>query len=338
LGARRERPYGGLNLWAVSLAAVGSVAAARGISWLIEMLGGYRVVRPGLLEFLAYRNTLWVVSRNLLALGENLSTLYRCGFPVEFTTYSSVLALGCLIGPLFLCWAFFRGAPVLVPGRRSAGTGQADFVGNVLWVSMVLCGLAYLASNIPKDRATARYFVPFYLSGAVLIGRVLADRVRDMRLAVVGSAVLGIAYVFTVWDDLRKPAAVDRAVELADALAEQGLKYGYGPFWDASIVTASSGGRVAVRPIFVRPISPERHAIAPLPWMADASWFKDEPGKFVVIEPGATAPYQFGLAEWICTATFGPTAGRYEVGPYVVLVWDRDLRPQIDFTPRRSLK
>ena len=44
------------NLWAVSLAAVGSVAAARGISWLIEMLGGYRVVRAGLLEFLAYRN------------------------------------------------------------------------------------------------------------------------------------------------------------------------------------------------------------------------------------------------------------------------------------------
>ncbi len=149
--------------------------------------------------------------------------------------------------------------------------------------------LAYLASNIPKDRATARYFVPFFLSGAVLIGRVLADRVRDMRFALVGIVVLGIAYVFTVWDDLRKPAGVDHAVELADALEEHGLSYGYAPFWDASIVTASSGGRVAVRPIFVRPISPERHAIAPLPWMADANWFKDEPGTFIVIEPGAAA-------------------------------------------------
>ena len=158
------------------------------------------------------------------------------------------------------------------------------------------------------------------------------------------SPVVGIAVVlqerslgvFTVWDDLRKPAAVDHAVELADGLARRGLMFGYGPFWDASIVTASSGGWVAVRPIFVRPISPERHAIAPLPWMADANWFKDEPGTFVVIEPGAAASYQFGLAEWICTATFGPTTGRYEVGPYVVLVWDRDLRAQIDLKDDRA--
>ena len=145
------------------------------------------------------------------------------------------------------------------------------------------------------------------------------------------SRVLGIAYATTVWDDLRKPAAVDHAVELADALAGRGLRFGYAPFWDASIVTASSGGRVAVRPIFVRPISPVRHAIAPLPWMADANWFKDEPGTFVVIEPGAAAPYQFGVTERTCTATFGPAAARLEIGPYVVVVWGRDLRAQIEF-------
>ena len=177
------RPPGALNLWAISFAALGSVAAARGISSLIEMLGGYRVVRPGLLEFLAYRNTLWVVSRNVLALGENLSTLYRCGFPAEFTSYSVVVSLPCLIGPLFLCWAFFRGAPVSVRGPRFGGSSHADFVGNVLWSSLVLCAAAYLASSIPKDRATARYMVPFFILGrAVLTGRVLADRVRDMRL------------------------------------------------------------------------------------------------------------------------------------------------------------
>jgi hypothetical protein len=328
--ARREpRPPGEWDLWVVSLAAVGSVAAARGLSWLIEVLGGYRVVQPGLLQFLARRNTPWVVSRNVLALGENLSALYRSGFPVEFTTYSVAVSLACLMGPLFVCWAFFRGAPVLLRGRRSGGTREVDFVGNVLWFSMVLCVAAYLASSIPKDRTTARYMVPFLLSGAVLTGRVLADRIRHTRAAVPGLVLLGIAYAFTVWDDLRKPVAVDHALELADALAENGLHHGYGPFWDASIVTASSGGRVAVRPIFVRAISPERHAIVPLQWMADARWFTDEAGTFVVIERAPGAAYQFGVAEWICTATFGPTTGRHEVGPYVVLIWGRDLRAQI---------
>ncbi len=326
---RAPRPPGELNLWAVSLAAMGSVAAVRGLSWLIEVLGGYRVVQPGLLQFLAHRNTPWIVSRNVLALGENLSMLYRSGFPVEFTTYSVAVSLACLMGPLFVCIAFLRGSPRLFRGPRSGGAGEVDFVGNVLWFSMALCVAAYLASSIPKDRTTARYMVPFLLSCAVLTGRVLADRIRDTRVAVPGLVLLGIAYAFTVWDDLQRPAAVDHAVELANALAENGLHHGYGPFWDASIVTASSGGQVAVRPIFARAISPERHAIVPLQWMADARWFTDEPGTFVVLERDPAAAYQFGVDEWICTATFGPTTSRHKIGPYVVLTWDHDLRAQI---------
>jgi hypothetical protein len=119
-------------------------------------------------------------------------------------------------------------------------------------------------------------------------------------------------------------------VYLADWLAQRGLRYGYAPFWDASIVTASSGGRVAVRPIFVRAISPERHKIVPLPWMTDARWFVDEPATFVVLEPGQGAAYQFGLTERNCEITFGRAATRYDVGLYTVLIWDHDLRPQMN--------
>jgi hypothetical protein len=129
--------------------------------------------------------------------------------------------------------------------------------------------------------------------------------------------------------DLHKPPAADHAVYLADWLAGRGLRYGYAPFWGASIVTASSGGRVAVRPIFVRPISPERHKIVPLPWMTDARWFANEPATFVVLEAGQAAPYQFGLTERNCEVSFGPHARRREVGPYTVLIWDRDLRSQL---------
>ena len=137
-----------------------------------------------------------------------------------------------------------------------------------------------------------------------------------------------MSYAVTVRDELHKPTAPDPAVHLADWLVRRGLRFGYGPFWDASIVTVSSGGRVAVRPIFVRPVSPERHTIVPLPWMVDARWFTDEPATFVVIEPGPLAAYQFGVTERNCAVTFGPPAGRYEVGPYAVLVWDHDLRSQ----------
>src|SRR5262249_52733052 len=96
------------------------------------------------------------------------------------------------------------------------------------------------------------------------------------------------------------------------------------------LVTASSGGRVAVRPIYARPVSPERHKMMPLPWMTDAHWFKDEPATFVVLENISGSAYQFGLNERNCQVSFGPIAGRFDVGPYTVLIWYHDLRPQLD--------
>ena len=132
----------------------------------------------------------------------------------------------------------------------------ADFVGDVLWLAAAFCLAAYLASSIPKDRSSTRYMVPFVLCAAVASGRVLAERARGSRTAVVALALLGTSYAFTVRADLHKPPAADHAVYVADWLAKHGLRYGYAPFWDASIVTASSGGRVAVRPIFVRPFRP----------------------------------------------------------------------------------
>jgi hypothetical protein len=328
-GLRRNGSYGGASLWAVSLTAVASVAAARGLSALIELLGGYHVVPVSLLNFLAYRDSVRTVGRNALALVENLPSLYRCAFLESFTAVTIVVWLGCLIGPLILMWALFLRFSPFLRGRDRVPACPADFVGDVLWLSAAFCLAAYLASSIPKDHTTMRYMVPFVLCAAVAGSRVLAERVGDVRRVIVALALLGVSYAVTVRDDLLKPPAIDHAVHLADSLLGRGLKYGYAPFWDASIVTASSGGRVAVRPVFVRPTSPERHEIVPLPWMADARWFADEPATFVVIEAGQGAPYQFGVTERNCVMTFGAPEARYDVGPCTVLIWNHDLRSQL---------
>ena len=305
LGARRARPYADFRPSAVCLAALGAVAAARGISALVEWLGGYRVVPTSVLDFLAYRDILQTLSRNVLTLAENLPSLYRCGIPDEFTPANFLVWLGCFLGPLFLFWSFFRRTAGWIRHSHQARVYPADFIGDVLWASMGLCLAAYLASSIPKDRTSTRYMIPFVLCGAVASSRVLADRARDLRAPILCLVLLGASYAVTVRDDLRKPPATDQAVRLADWLAGRGLRYGYGPFWDASIVTASSGGRVAVRPIFVRSISPERHKIMPLPWMTDARWYAVEPATFVVLELGPKADYQFGLTERNCDVSFG---------------------------------
>lgn len=68
----------------------------------------------------------------------------------------------------------------------------------------------------------------------------------------------------------------------------------------------------------------------PLPWMTDARWFLDEPATFVVIETRVGAAYPFGVTEWNCVNSFGALEAWYEVGPYTVLIWDHDLRSQLD--------
>ena len=140
--------------------------------------------------------------------------------------------------------------------------------------------------------------VPFVLCGAVASSRMLAERVTDLRKAVAPLTLLGVSYAATVWNDLHKPAAADHAVHLADWLTGRGLRFGYGSFWNASIVTASKARAMCqFGTIYVRPISPERHQIVPLPWTTDSRWFTDEPATFVVLEPGPKAAYQFGLTE-----------------------------------------
>src|SRR5262249_35694915 len=135
LGIRRNRPYGEFRLGAVSFATLASVAAARALSSFIEWLGGYRVVPLKLLDSLAYRDSLQTVVRNALSLAENLPLVCRSAIPNEFTAPTILAWLGCLIGPLLLCWAYFRRTSALFGRRDPARGAPADFIGDVLLVS-----------------------------------------------------------------------------------------------------------------------------------------------------------------------------------------------------------
>ncbi len=192
---------------------------------------------------------------------------------------------------------------------------------------MGLCLVAFLASGNEKDRGTMRYMVPFVLSGAVLTGRIIGARAHPMGLKAGLLAVLAVAYSVTVAWDLAKPAANDPAAGLARWLQDHDLRQGYGPYWDASIVTVSGRGRVAVRPVRGREVGPRRLVIEPFRWMSDEAWYRREPANFVVYRPDPGPKWHFLINEQVCAACLGRPLGRYTVGPYVVLVYDRDLRP-----------
>ncbi len=322
-GAARRETYENLGLGRIATSTCLAVLLGQAATWLVRVLGGYDAQPLPLKEYLSTTDPLRMVAANALALANYLPLLYRCDPPTRGGWAAWAVWLGCLIGPILLTCALWWGRPT----RR--GRVRFDFVGDVLWVSMGLSVAAFLASGNEKDRGTLRYMVPFALSGAVLTARVLSMRVRSVQHVCGILGVLAAAYGVTVAWDLAKPPAADPAVDLARWLDEHDLRQGYGPYWDASIVTASGRGRVAVRQVRGREVAPGRLAIEPFRWMSNSAWYREAPANFVVYRPNPGPKYHFLINESVSAACFGRPRARYEVGPYVVLVWDHDLRSKL---------
>jgi hypothetical protein len=323
LAAARGQTYENLGLGRVASATLLAVLLAQGASWLIRAVGGVETEPLPLRDYLQNSDRLRMLAANIRALAQNLPSLYRLDLPASGSVLEWTVWLGCLIGPALLAYAIWRGRPT----RRVRLRG--DFVNDVLWVSMALGVCAFLVSANEKDRGSMRYMVPFLLSGAVLTGRILGTTARARARVNILLGVLAAAYAVTIAWDLKKARSEDPAVALAGWLDAHRLAHGYGPYWDASIVTASGRGRVAVRPVRGRLVGPGRLVIEPFRWMSNESWYRAAPSNFVVFREDPGPKYHFLINEHNCVASFGRPSGRYDVGAYTVLVWQKDLRPSL---------
>ena len=87
------------------------------------------------------------------------------------------------------------------------------------------------------------------------------------------------------------------------------------------MVTLTSGGRVAVRPVT---IADDR--IVPTSGQISADWFNPARSRvdFVVLFPGISGYPGFADRQAV-VATFGKPGRVYQVGPYTILWWPRNL-------------
>jgi hypothetical protein len=323
LGAIRGEGYENIGVWRIALATILTVPLALGATWLIRIAGGLEVEPLPLTDYLPGHDPWRPMAANLRALAEYLPSLYRCDPPHRGGPPEWAVWLGCLLGPVLLVAAIGWARPAW-RGRR-----REDFVGDVLWISMGLVLAAFLVSANEKDRGTLRYMVPFVLCGAVLTGRVIGERGRLGGVLAGALGVLAASYAVTVAWELRKPPADDPAMMLAGWLERHGLRHGYGPYWDASIVTVCGGGRVAVRPVRGRELKRGLLVVEPFRWMSDEEWYIAAPANFVVYRPDPGPKYHFRINDQNCEGWFGRPSARYTVGPYVVLVWEHDLRSRL---------
>jgi hypothetical protein len=263
----------------------------------------------------------WVTGEGLLAL---------FGAKPQGPAAAMAFAVLHLAGVALVAWAVCRVA------RRFLS--WPDLISQVLLVAIVLNVVFYVPSTLANATdLNAREFAVVLPFGAVLAGRALAEPLAaragsprhrgqaahpgwllGARWRAGLAAALAAGYLASLGYAAAQPSVPPANAQLAAFLAEHHLTDGISGYWLSSIVTVGSNGAVAVRAV--------QPSLQPYLWEAKGSWYdpgsqratflvtEDQPGYFNRFEPSASA-----------LAALGPPARTYHVGPYTVLVWNKNL-------------
>ncbi len=302
------------------LSLIAAAGVAVGLAWVVERvlraLGGY-VLNP-----VPFRFTLHDIPANLHALW---------AVPQIFgADYRGLVGWPYYVALLHMVSLALVGLALLVAARRFFS--GALLVDQVLAVAIagniVLFVLTSAGSEGPHEIAVV---APF---GAALAARMLASPqasrartasvlARRTRAVACGAGlVVLLGYLGGLAHEVAQPASPLPTAQVASWLQAHHLRYGLGGYWESSIVTVETGGQVEVRALLKNNM--ERDL-----WQAKPSWYDpaSQQANFIVL---SSVP---GYLNWepraLIQKYFGRPAREYTVGPFTVMVWDRNLLPSI---------
>jgi hypothetical protein len=348
-GPRRYVPViiTGLLAWADAADSITAVAAIVPLAAVCAL----RLARPGLSPAerrwlaalgagaLAAAGLAGVVLRLIHAAGG--FTVRPLGFqlagPGEIFGHNLPVAAQCLLlltgadvfaadgaGPvalaaLHLAGTAAAGAGIAAAARRWRRLGLTD---QVLLAAITVNLAAFVLTNRVDGVPSAREIAPVLPLAAALAGRQLAPRLlRLPALILAGLTLAGAGYLAGLGAELTAPAAAPQAAPLTAWLETHHLGTGLSGYWEASVVTLTSGGRVAVRPV-----TAGGGRLRANPGEVRSSWF--DPGQsaahYVVFFPGV-AGYPGFTDRATARAAFGPPATTYQAGQYTIWYWPANL-------------
>jgi len=295
------------NWYDLSLAAGAavSVAATRLFLSLIQHAGGF-TVKPPTVSFVSVN----ALSATMFGDVARLLDVFGAKF-FGLQTGAIMLALvPGLIGFILAAWG-------VAAGVRRLYRADTDLIVQVLTIATLIV----LAAFVVGTKNDTNEVVGLLPLGAVLAGRLLAGPIAAIRLIPVLALALAGGVAIVAYSATRPPDPAQRYKLTASWLAAHDLHYGLAGFWDASIVTVDSGDRVQVRPV-----RSFQARIVTTPSESKASWY--DPQRHY-------ANFVVARRRWTCSGvcvgvrapimSFGPPAATYHVGPYTVLVWNKNL-------------
>jgi hypothetical protein len=296
------------------VAAAASFVFAHGLLLAVRLVGGFRVLAPPIRlsppAELGER-----VGQTARMVGNLFSTYYSSYLPRPVSITLSVIHF---VGILLALGAAV--AVVVAMLRRRSTT--PDRVDAVMAVGIVVNLVAQWVSTLPTDGFAAREIVAVLPLGAALAGRVLAPRLRPVRLAAALVPVLAFQVALLVAHaPVRAVPAANQ--DIADWLVARDLRYGLGAYWGSNNITVTTGRRVQVVPM-----AGSDHFQAYC-WQAKRDWYdaRRHDARFVVLDLRQPV---YGNEE-AAIAQFGTPTEDREFGRYMVLVFDYNLLDRLGY-------
>jgi len=309
--------------------AIVAVGVAQATDSILHALGGY-TVQP-LAPRLAPLGE--ILSHNLPVAAQCLLRLFGAdflGLPAGAATYFIALhvagvALGAA-GIALAAWRFRR---------------DGDLVSQLLLAGAVVNFVSFALTTRSNSVTSAREIAPVLPFVAALAARQLARHLAGAgfprrlarRITLAALCAIGAGYAAGLGLELTAPTAPPMAAQLTAWLESHPLGTGLSGYWEGSVVTLTSGGRVAVRPVIAR-----KGQVLADTGEVQAGWY--DPARssadFVVLAPGVEGFPGFTYGGFTqreaVVATFGEPARTYQVGQYTILWWPKNLLTELPAT------
>ena len=253
------------------------------------------------------------------------------------------------------------GLIILIYGIKSAvkkakKLNEEYFLDLLLLGGMLFMSLGFLMSQIPVNKASSRYLMPVAVFGFILIirnfGYVINGFMKNKTLDIIkkdGVKVknfkpvfleISVAFVFMIYAGsftLNSLAVIPKSPvkPLGKWLIRHNLTYGYGTYWDSSIITLKTKGKVKVRQLISG-----GNGIVPYRWLCNKKWYKEK-GFFVIYTEhfiwfdrqaiikvfGKPSKVYIEDFQGTLGKPYGRSSGRGTLAPYVIMVYKNGIMP-----------
>jgi hypothetical protein len=296
-------------------AVLGAVAAVLTLH-VIHALGGFYMPAPAthLANGRVLVHNLGIAAQGLLLLGGADFLGLRLTASTAFTMLHVVGVVLAAWGTCLAAWRFLR---------------DRDRVAQLLVAGVIINLAVYVLSTRANVVSQTREIVAILPFSAALAGRLLAERLLGGRLRsallVAPLVVVLLGCLLGLAGELSKPPVPAQNQQLASWLAARHLHTGLSGYWEANVVTLTSGDQVQIRQV-----KPLDGRLIPSAYESKPGWYDPHrnTANFVVLFPGV-AGYPGFTQQQAVLATFGKPARIYHVGSYTVLIWNRNLLTEL---------